>query len=176
MDKNKDQHQLIVEAEEMDSKKTNARLCHIMKWDNFDGYGFDLHAEKSKPGQFIGKVDAKSPAESAGLRQGDRIIEVNGENISNKTHKQVVELIKAVQGETKLLVIDPDEDSPVNNIIPDIAKNATDKSSKESNENGTLNLNMTAAELRAKLAARKKFDPKKETMDFKKKFDIIQKL
>jgi hypothetical protein len=35
---------------------------------------------------------------------------------------------------------------------------------------------MTAKELRAKLASRKKYDPKKESMDFKKKFDIVQKL
>uniref|UniRef100_A0A1Y1ME98 Uncharacterized protein n=1 Tax=Photinus pyralis TaxID=7054 RepID=A0A1Y1ME98_PHOPY len=37
-------------------------------------------------------------------------------------------------------------------------------------------LNMTAAELRAKLKERKKFDPKKDGMDFKKKYDIVQKL
>jgi hypothetical protein len=44
------------------------------------------------------------------------------------------------------------------------------------NRNSTLNLNMTAKELRAQLASRKKYDPKKESMDFKKKFDIVQKL
>jgi len=44
------------------------------------------------------------------------------------------------------------------------------------NRNSSLNLNMTAKELRAKLASRKKYDPKKESMDFKKKFDIVQKL
>lgn len=152
---------------------TNTRLCHIKKWDHFDGYGFNLHAEKGKPGQYIGKVDEGSPAEDAGLRQGDRILEVNGESIANKTHKEVVELVKSIPGETKILVIDPDED---NNIIND--KNHVEK--KESpikeKENGTLNLNMTAAELRAKLAAKKKFDPKKESMDFKKKYDIVQKL
>ena len=48
------------------------RLCQIAKVDNFDGYGFNLHAEKNKPGQFIGKIDAGSPAEVAGLKEGDR--------------------------------------------------------------------------------------------------------
>ena len=33
-------------------------------------------------GQYIGKVDPDSPAEAAGLREGDKIIEVNGVNIS----------------------------------------------------------------------------------------------
>lgn len=41
---------------------------------------------------------------------------------------------------------------------------------------GTLNLTMSAKELRAKLAQRKKYDPKKESLGFKDKFDIIQKL
>lgn len=65
------------------------RLCIIVKWPDFEGYGFNLHAEKSKPGQYIGKVDDNSPAEAAGLREDDRIIEVNGANISNENHKQV---------------------------------------------------------------------------------------
>ena len=52
------------------------RLCHIVKWPDFDGYGFNLHAEKNRPGQFIGKVDPGSPAEMAGLREGDKIVEV----------------------------------------------------------------------------------------------------
>lgn len=68
----------------------NARLCHVIKSDYFDGYGFNLHAEKGKPGQYIGKVDEGSPAELAGLRQGDRILEVNGVSIKNETHKQVI--------------------------------------------------------------------------------------
>lgn len=86
------------------------RLCHIIKWPDFEGYGFNLHAEKSKPGQYIGKIDEDSPAELAGLREGDRIIEVNGVNIANENHKQVVERIKCVPNETKLLVVDPEAD------------------------------------------------------------------
>jgi Na(+)/H(+) exchange regulatory cofactor NHE-RF2 len=77
------------------------RLCHMVKRDNFNGYGFNLHAQKIKPGQFIGIVDAGSPAEVAGLREGDRIIEVNGSNISQENHKQVVERIKAIPNETR---------------------------------------------------------------------------
>lgn len=96
-----------------------ARLCHIVKWDDFDGYGFNLHAEKGKNGQFIGKVDDGSPSQAAGLRQGDRIIEVNEINIANETHKQVVERIKAFPSETKLLVVDQEADEyfRANNIV-----------------------------------------------------------
>ena len=82
------------------------RLCHIIKWPDFDGYGFNLHAEKNKSGQFIGKVDDDSPAVLAGLREGDKIIEVNFVNISNENHRQVVERIKSITNETRLLVLD----------------------------------------------------------------------
>jgi len=82
------------------------RECHVKKWADFDGYGFNLHAEKNKPGQFIGKIDPGSPAEKAGLKEGDRIVEVNGVNVNQENHKQVVQRIKAIPDETKLLVVD----------------------------------------------------------------------
>ena len=248
-----------------------ARLCHIVKWDDFDGYGFNLHAEKGKNGQFIGKVDDGSPSQAAGLRQGDRIVEVNEINIANETHKQVVERIKAFPNETKLLVVhqEADEYFKANNIVikatmanikviktPEknpyrasvveqeemngsnasidenvqkssgsndtsasqhsesstVSANATRTSTRSdgserdepARENGNgirnessatmgehatgngsvggaeprqgLNLKMSAKELRAQLAARKKYDPKKESIGFKDKFDIVQKL
>ena len=86
------------------------RLAYVKKWADFNGYGFNLHAEKGKAGQFIGKVDPGSPAEAAGLKQSDRIIEVNGTNINNENHQQVVQRIKAVPNETKLLVVDAETD------------------------------------------------------------------
>lgn len=43
-----------------------------------NGYGFNLHSDKSKPGQFIRSVDPDSPAEASGLQAQDRIVEVNG--------------------------------------------------------------------------------------------------
>lgn len=239
-----------------------ARLCHIVKWEDFDGYGFNLHAQKGKNGQFIGKVDDGSPSQAAGLLQGDRIVEVNEINIANETHKQVVERIKAFPNETKLLVVDQEADDyfKANNILikgtmanvkvnktpernpnsieqeerPDGSNLSTDenmqksigsndtsqsdstlaaaggaattttrreKENEETRENGNgirnevvghgngsvggtepprqgLNLQMSAKELRAKLAARKKYDPKKESigLSFKDKFDIVQKL
>ncbi len=37
-----------------------------------------------------------------------------------------------------------------------------------------LDLNMSAAELRARLAARKKYDPKHDSMDLRRKHEIVQ--
>lgn len=253
------------------------RLCHLMKWPDFDGYGFNLHGEKTKPGQYIGKVDKDSPAELAGLKANDRIIEVNDTNISNENHKQVVQRIKAVPNETKLLVIDDKADqyykaknivvtSSMSNVIyaqtpvprpnsttvvltpidnetvnngsihseedrpsrmshmsdsynsgsgssspsksnslkkeprngyaneddgsslgpsptPPMTTNSASPSpvpmlTKAGNHSNLLDLNMTAQEMRAKLAARKKdkMDPKNQNIDLKKKYDIIQTL
>ena len=86
------------------------RLCHLRKWPDFNGYGFNLHAEKGKAGQYIGKIDEGSPAEACNMKEGDRIVEVNATNIGNENHQQVVTRIKAVPDETKLLVVDRETD------------------------------------------------------------------
>ncbi|XP_013103919.1 Na(+)/H(+) exchange regulatory cofactor NHE-RF1 [Stomoxys calcitrans] len=276
--------------------KAATKLCHIVKRADFDGYGFNLHSEKSKPGQFIGKVDANSPAEAAGLKEGDRILEVNGTAINSETHKQVVQRIKAIACEVRLLLIDVDgkgdaasnpeamgnghqssnnnnsnsstmmEVSKTEQVLPGASENinsitmvSTKRASQESHrsssstvtanangsdvtdhqvshahnnnnnnivppppsatmatvqkmpnspttnangaagENGNLgggsaaaaasstapapsakmgglHLNMTAAEMRAKLMSKKKYDPKNESVDLKKKYEIVQKL
>jgi len=82
------------------------RLCQIALTPTFEGYGFNLHTMKGKTGQFVGKIDPGSPAAEAGLKEGDRLLEVNGSDITNETHSQVVTRIKMVPGRTNLLVID----------------------------------------------------------------------
>ncbi|NXX77437.1 NHRF1 protein, partial [Urocolius indicus] len=81
-----------------------ARLCRLERGP--DGYGFHLHGEKGKPGQFIRLVEAGSPAERSGLRAGDRLVEVDGENVERDGHQQVVERIRAAAGAVSLLVVD----------------------------------------------------------------------
>ncbi|NXW77221.1 NHRF1 protein, partial [Hirundo rustica] len=81
-----------------------ARLCRLERGP--DGYGFHLHGEKGKPGQFIRLVEAGSPAEQSGLRAGDRLLEVDGENVERESHQQVVERIRAAAGVVSLLVVD----------------------------------------------------------------------
>lgn len=82
------------------------RLCALEKGDN--GYGFHLHGEKGKTGQFIRLVEPDSPAESSGLRAGDRLVFVNGEDVENESHQQVVSRIRATVGPLELVVVDPD--------------------------------------------------------------------
>lgn len=141
-------------------------LCHVIKREDFDGYGFNLQAEKGKPGHYIGKIDENSPAEKSGLKEGNRIISVNDSNISNENHNQVVQRIKALSDEVRLIVIE---------VNKDFETKQKDKKSSTKGGKGLL-LSMTVAEMRAKLAAKKKYDPKTDSMDLSKKHDIIQKM
>ena len=45
-------------------------------------------------GQFVGGVEAGSAAHQAGLREEDRVVELDGDNIENKSHKKLVRKIK----------------------------------------------------------------------------------
>ncbi|NXU75627.1 NHRF2 protein, partial [Oreotrochilus melanogaster] len=89
-------------------KELCPRLCHLKKGPN--GYGFNLHSEKSRPGQFIRSVDPDSPASRAGLRPQDRLVEVNGINVEGLRHSEVVSHIKSREHEARLLVVDPETD------------------------------------------------------------------
>jgi membrane-associated protease RseP (regulator of RpoE activity) len=105
-----------VEASEQPSPLQHpfhARLCTIFSWKDGSGYGFSMQAQKGtgKTGQYIGKIDAEAPAEAAGLRSGDRIIEVNGTNIETASHKEVVDKIKSVPDSVQLLVVDEEADA-----------------------------------------------------------------
>ncbi|KAI5089809.1 Na(+)/H(+) exchange regulatory cofactor NHE-RF2 [Silurus meridionalis] len=76
---------------EMDEKNLRPRLCYLTKGER--GYGFHLHGERSSGAQFIRRIEAESPAELAGLRSGDRVVEV-------------VQKIMEVENRTRLLVVD----------------------------------------------------------------------
>ncbi|XP_028308250.1 Na(+)/H(+) exchange regulatory cofactor NHE-RF2-like [Gouania willdenowi] len=85
-------------------RELRPRLCYLIK--GMQGYGFHLHGERNKGGQIIRTVDPGSSADLGGLRAGDRVVEVNGENVESQTHHQVVDRIREVPHRTRLLVVD----------------------------------------------------------------------
>ena len=89
----------------------NIRVCYVTKRSNYLGYGFNLIANVSKPGQYIGGVERKSPAAAAGLKTGDRILAINDADISCNTHKEVVARLISVSDETKLKLVVLDQES-----------------------------------------------------------------
>lgn len=59
---------------------------------------------------FIGEIDSGSPAERGGLKENDRLVAVNGEEVSRYTHEQVVDKIRQLGNRCCLLVVDPETD------------------------------------------------------------------
>lgn len=57
-----------------DLSRLAPRLCHLVRSEH--GYGFNLHSDRSRPGQYIRSLDPGSPADRAGLRPQDRLVEV----------------------------------------------------------------------------------------------------
>ncbi|CAB1312977.1 unnamed protein product [Coregonus sp. 'balchen'] len=94
------------------------RLCSMKK--GATGYGFNLHSDKSKPGQYIRAVDQDSPADKAGLKPQDKILQVNSMSVVGMQHSEVVAAIKAGGDETSLLVVDREAEAFFNscNVIP----------------------------------------------------------
>ncbi|XP_076803328.1 sorting nexin-27-like [Clavelina lepadiformis] len=97
------------------------------------GFGFNVRGQVSEGGQLksingvlyaplqhVSAILEGGSAEKAGVKPGDRILEVNGENVEGATHRQVVDLIKAGGDTLRLSVIsvpardaqrlDPDDD------------------------------------------------------------------
>uniref|UniRef100_A0A8C7DJB2 Na(+)/H(+) exchange regulatory cofactor NHE-RF n=1 Tax=Oncorhynchus kisutch TaxID=8019 RepID=A0A8C7DJB2_ONCKI len=102
-----------------DSKaELRPRLCSMKK--GVTGYGFNLHSEKSKPGQYIRAVDEESPADKAGLKPQDKIVQVNSMSVVGMQHSEVVAAIKAGGDETSLLVVDREAEAFFKscNVIP----------------------------------------------------------
>lgn len=56
-----------------------ARLCHLLTWSFYDGYGF--YTTYNADGCFIRNVEPNSPAQLGGLRDYDRILEINGKQV-----------------------------------------------------------------------------------------------
>ncbi|XP_040438861.1 Na(+)/H(+) exchange regulatory cofactor NHE-RF3 [Falco naumanni] len=69
-------------------------------------YGFYLRIEKDTAGHLIRNVEKNSPAEKAGLKDGDRVLRVNGVFVDKEEHAQVVEIVKNSGNSVVLLVLD----------------------------------------------------------------------
>merc|ERR1712183_146577 len=85
------------------------RYCHLVKDRTF---GFHLTNDQNcdRPGQYVRQVAEGGVADVAGVKEGDRIVEINSTNIEDKTHKDVVAMIVASGKEVNFLVVDEETD------------------------------------------------------------------
>ncbi|KFO89301.1 Na(+)/H(+) exchange regulatory cofactor NHE-RF3, partial [Buceros rhinoceros silvestris] len=81
------------------------RECKVTKKPS-ESYGFYLRIEKDTAGHLIRNVEKNSPAEKAGLKDGDRVLRVNGVFVDKEEHAQVVEIVKNSGNSVVLLVLD----------------------------------------------------------------------
>jgi len=130
-----------VQSNQKMSAAPQPRLCHIKKWQNFDGFGFTLISEKTDGSQIIGKIEENSPASAGGLRARDKIIEIDGVNVTRENHTQVVERIRSGGGETRLLVADQecqdyhdDKDIVIRSSLPYILHLSSEQDEDTSSE------------------------------------------
>ena len=67
-------------------------MATLLKTDH-EQHGFFLAIDRDRNGQVIRRVERGGPADSAGLRDGDRIIEINGINCERYSHEQVLSTV-----------------------------------------------------------------------------------
>ncbi|KAJ8350805.1 hypothetical protein SKAU_G00259350 [Synaphobranchus kaupii] len=75
-----------------------------------DGYGYYLRADPNMEGHFIKDIDRGSPAEEAGLRDMDRLVALNGQEVESLSHELVVDRIKQCGESCSLLVVAEETD------------------------------------------------------------------
>nr|XP_014350402.1 PREDICTED: Na(+)/H(+) exchange regulatory cofactor NHE-RF4 [Latimeria chalumnae] len=80
------------------------RLCHLTRGPT--GYGFHLHSICDEPGTFVKQVVSDGPAAQAGLKDGDVVVEVNGQNVEVESCEEVAVKMKAGGHHLEVLVAD----------------------------------------------------------------------
>ena len=78
------------------------RLCQLMRANNEFPWGLSLR--QSGPWNYFVRVANNGPAENAGIRENDRLLEVNNEPVEGLTHAQVVQMVRYAKLTLTLLV------------------------------------------------------------------------
>ena len=73
-----------------------------------EGYGFFL---QDQDGHYLNSIGPGEPADLAGVKNNDRIVEINGKNVESYSHAEVVEAIRQSGDKVSFLIVDPDTDA-----------------------------------------------------------------
>ncbi|XP_009071041.1 PREDICTED: Na(+)/H(+) exchange regulatory cofactor NHE-RF3 [Acanthisitta chloris] len=84
------------------------RLCYLVKEEK--GYGFSLKTTEGQKGLFIVELSSQGAAAKAGVQNNDRLIEINGKNVENDTHEEVVEKVKKSENHVMFLLSNEETD------------------------------------------------------------------
>ncbi|NXP89240.1 NHRF3 protein, partial [Passerina amoena] len=84
------------------------RLCYLVREET--GYGFSLKSTEGQKGLFIVELSSQGAAAKAGVQNNDRLIEINGKNVENDTHEEVVEKVKKSENHVVFLLSNEETD------------------------------------------------------------------
>ncbi|KAG8000594.1 Na(+)/H(+) exchange regulatory cofactor NHE-RF3 [Nibea albiflora] len=93
----------------VDKDDPKLKLCYLVK--SSSGFGFSLRSVKGEEGLFMAEVIPGNVAHNAGVRVNDRLVELNGENVEEATHDEVVSKIKMAGGSVMFLLVDWETDA-----------------------------------------------------------------
>ncbi|XP_077508220.1 uncharacterized protein LOC144119503 [Amblyomma americanum] len=137
----------------------SVRLCHLVRVPDFQGYGFTLHEDKERKLETVLTVEPGSPAQAAGLRVNDIIIEVNGVNVEGASHQDILERIKSTSNETRLLVADEntaawykERSTTISRSLPSVIEMSSATAAEhivDSSPKATVSASSTSSQIRA---------------------------
>ncbi|XP_074600609.1 Na(+)/H(+) exchange regulatory cofactor NHE-RF3-like [Brevipalpus obovatus] len=110
---------LIRELIRMPESAPNPRICTIVSKPD-QKFGFTLNTYHKDSAKLISEIEPDSPASLAGLRQWDRLIEVNGINVNRENHAQIKKRIENSSYRVQLMVLQESEYAwyEKNDLIP----------------------------------------------------------
>ncbi|XP_076603837.1 Na(+)/H(+) exchange regulatory cofactor NHE-RF3 isoform X1 [Chaetodon auriga] len=89
------------------------KLCYLVK--SSPTYGFSLRSVKGQEGLFMTDVIPGEVAHRSGVNTKDRLLEINGENVDDSTHDEVVEKIRQAGSSLMFLLADEETDKHYKN-------------------------------------------------------------
>ncbi|NXA35192.1 NHRF3 protein, partial [Eudromia elegans] len=107
-DQQQEQQSPPLKANGVVTSEPQPRLCYLVK--ESSGYGFSLKTTEGQKGLFIVEVSSQGAAAKAGVKNNDRLIEINGKNVENDKHEEVVEKVKKSGNHVIFLLSDEETD------------------------------------------------------------------
>ncbi|KAM6987647.1 Na(+)/H(+) exchange regulatory cofactor NHE-RF3-like [Tautogolabrus adspersus] len=110
---------LVISDDPEPDRNQVPRLCQLKRVDE-QSFGFYLRTDRSGGALEVRNVQSWSPAEHGGLRDGDRVLEVNEEYVENRDFSRVVRKIQSCGLHLFLLVLGGDEYEQARSLCVDM--------------------------------------------------------